>query len=1119
MKNILLLAAWLVASTAHAQWGTAQWVWDSPQGNKAQQTNDPRYLRLAFDLDALPTKAELRIAADNAYVAWINGVKVGAGSEWQAPGVHDVLKQLVVGKNVLAIEARNQGGVAGVIARLAIGGKKPIDVITSNANRITQNAPADWNKLAFDDAAWAKASELGLGGATAPWGGKGAASTGGKTESVPDFTFAVADPKIKDRQTPEEQQKNFIVPEGFEVELVVADPLLINPVAITTDDKGRLYVSESHTYRFGPKGSPIKPFTNPIVRLDRGADGKFTRTLIAEGFDDPAMGLAIKGDKIWVSSCQFLYTYDLNEKGPATNKKTIVTDKNKAWNPFGLFVTEWGPDGQLYLSVGNHQIDLRGPEDVKMSGRGGSGIIVRMNPDGSKMERLVHGLRVPYSFEYDPFGQLWVLSNGEGNPNRFVRVIDGVDYHCYSRTQDAAWLNGKNPLAPPCFELHRGADTQLMRYYGAAYPKAYEGSLLVCNWGGHGFPGLNRGIFRFVPDDRNNIVKKEPFVLCKDPYFRPSHIALDQDGNLLIADWYGRDDESDMTGRIWRVKYTGKDRLPEFTPKRGIITIRQADPITSARVLWGMLPTGENALESIAAGAEHSDWRVRRLAMNLMRRYKIDGMKEVAAKLAKDADPAVRVEAGIALASADVLFDALVNGAAADAHLRYEAAWHLAKHGGPDHFSKALASEDANMRLAGLIAIDVACFEGFDSKKTALASLAQVLETPGSIDLDLALQVAQMNGDASLGAALLKLTLRPETSPAHTAKAILVMKSKVGGVTGDIAKLGKKFIESVEMGAVTLSKTEDQVVFLEFLESDGPTAFALKHLGQSIRSGQPQVRAAGLNVARKFGTKAASLADDLWPLVFANNLKNDDRGDVLAVIANIETKPAAEQWKKLLVGEDSFLLTEGLRWWRRFKGNPEMHSFLAEKVAFLNGNHPDLDDDLSKVLIDLQAKSGPMPLALDKETLAKSTLADFVKLKPEDRALRALHGKQVFDRSACVKCHTAVTQNTPLAPSLKGIAAQKTDYLVESILYPSKIIKTGFETEVVVSKSGKTYAGLVKDEGTHLRVLNLDKDEKIAKADVDERSVQKLSIMPEGQELLLSRRELVDLVAYLATLK
>src|SRR5207237_3967208 len=84
--------------------------------------------------------------------------------------------------------------------------------------------------------------------------------------------------------------------------------------------------------------------------------------------------------------------------------------------------------------------------------------------------------------------------------------------------------------------------------------------LLCDNWGAHGFAGPNRAIFRFHPDARNDIAVKEPFLSCTDPHFRPSHIVLDPDGNLLIADWYGRDDESDLTGRIWRLKYTGNDK-------------------------------------------------------------------------------------------------------------------------------------------------------------------------------------------------------------------------------------------------------------------------------------------------------------------------------------------------------------------------------------------------------------------------------------------------------------------------------------------------------------------------------------------------------------------------------
>src|SRR5262249_54586070 len=118
-----------------------------------------------------------------------------------------------------------------------------------------------------------------------------------------------------------------------------------------------------------------------------------------------------------------------------------------------------------------------------------------------------------------------------------------------------------------CFELGRGAHTQLIRYYGAAFPISYQGSLLLDNWGAHGFNGANRAIFRFVPDSNGNIVTQEMFVSCTDPHFRPSHVVLDPDGNLIIADWYGQDDESDLTGRIWKVKYTGKDK-PEVTHKR-----------------------------------------------------------------------------------------------------------------------------------------------------------------------------------------------------------------------------------------------------------------------------------------------------------------------------------------------------------------------------------------------------------------------------------------------------------------------------------------------------------------------------------------------------------------------
>ncbi len=155
----------------------------------------------------------------------------------------------------------------------------------------------------------------------------------------------------------------------------------------------------------------------------------------------------------------------------------------------------------------------------------------------------------------------------------------------------------------------------------------------------------------------------------------------------------------------------------------------------------------------------------------------------------------------------------------------------------------------------------------------------------------------------------------------------------------------------------------------------------------------------------------------------------------------------------------------------------------------------------------------------DKDELSKYALKELAAMPPGDRVKRSAMGLQVFERNACTKCHTTATATTLLAPSLKGVAGQKLDYLIESVLYPSKIIKTGWEVENIELKNGKTLVGLAKDEGKHLRILNLDKDERVLKSDIESRNTSKISVMPEGQEVTMSRREFVDLIAYLQTLK
>src|SRR5262249_28265707 len=146
-----------------------------------------------------------------------------------------------------------------------------------------------------------------------------------------------------------------------------------------------------------------------------------------------------------------------------------------------------------------------------------------------------------------------------------------------------------------------------------------------------------------------------------------------------------------------------------------------------------------------------------------------------ARNLLREKDPAVLNHYALAL---DVvkrnakLLDSLRSGAAADQHLRYEAAWHLAKNCWNDEFSKLLRDEDADVQLAGLIAIDIACHESFLSKKIALQALAKAIENPGKLDHQLLLTVAQLDGDASIVPALTKLIARDDLPASTVARAV-----------------------------------------------------------------------------------------------------------------------------------------------------------------------------------------------------------------------------------------------------------------------------------------------------------------------------------------------------------
>ena len=172
------------------------------------------------------------------------------------------------------------------------------------------------------------------------------------------------------------------------------------------------------------------------------------------------------------------------------------------------------------------------------------------------------------------------------------------------------------------------------------------------------------------------------------------------------------------------------------------------------------------------------------------------------------------------------------------------------------------------------------------------------------------------------------------------------------------------------------------------------------------------------------------------------------------------------------------------------------------------------------------AAAGALPgLAsqLEKRLLADdpATLADDAKKFGD-----AKRGAVLFyqPQMACLKCH-AVTGESPLGPVLSEKRDGATDeFLVEAVLRPSKQLRKGFETTIVVLNNGKSLTGLLAEETPQRIVLREGRADgkvfPIERAEIDEVVKSPFSIMPAGQvNQLASRQQFLDLIRYLIEIR
>jgi quinoprotein glucose dehydrogenase len=198
------------------------------------------------------------------------------------------------------------------------------------------------------------------------------------------------------------------------------------------------------------------------------------------------------------------------------------------------------------------------------------------------------------------------------------------------------------------------------------------------------------------------------------------------------------------------------------------------------------------------------------------------------------------------------------------------------------------------------------------------------------------------------------------------------------------------------------------------------------------------------------------------------------------------------------------------------------------------------DAVLGKALDKLLAKDYPAQLQLDlleaaaKQPALKDRLAKYEGSRPKNDPLAnyreslaggdAEAGKRIFLTKAevsCVRCHKVKGEGGDVGPDLAGIGAKQTrDYLLESIVDPNKQIAQGYETVILTLTSGKVVSGIIKGEDAKEVKLMTAEGQllTVPKAKIDERARGK-SAMPDDVVKHLSKRELRDLVEFLASLK
>ncbi|QDU40327.1 Cytochrome c [Maioricimonas rarisocia] len=472
------------ASTADAS--QPEWIW-LQDGDKPA---DKVYFRKEIQVRGNVAAARVYATCDNSMTLFIDGEKIFSHGSWESPVFKDVTKLFAKetpgGKHVIAIEAANAGGIAGLLFKLDLesGWRKDWTIQSDDTWQASTKAARGWKTAGFKPK-W-ETAQVVAPLTSAPW-------------NMTPEKLAAASPLREPTATPVDQLK---VAKGFKVELLHTVPKDEQGswVSMCTDPQGRLIVCDQYggLFRVTPPGiNDAEELVIEPINVDIGE----------------AQGLLWAFDSLYVvvntGGKYESGVYRVTDTDGDDQLDTLETlrklNGRGEHGPHAILVT---PDGEsLFVVCGNNtkltefetsRVPRVWDEDLLLPrtyGRGfmkgtpaPGGYISRMDPDGKNWELVAVGFRNEYDAALNADGELfsydadmeWDMNTPWYRPTRVCHTVSGVDF---------GWRNGagKWPVyyadtLPPVVNVGPGSPTGVAFGYGAKFPAKYQRALFINDW-------------------------------------------------------------------------------------------------------------------------------------------------------------------------------------------------------------------------------------------------------------------------------------------------------------------------------------------------------------------------------------------------------------------------------------------------------------------------------------------------------------------------------------------------------------------------------------------------------------------------------------------------------------